>query len=193
MKRDSEPLGFRYAYRDFLFALVIVFLALFAIVKPHAKSTKTPNQGALIISMHWSMKSNSDVDLWVKSPGDYPVGYSHLTGKYCDLVRDDLGRELDPASHNEEMTICRQTPAGEYIVNAMMYRSYDLVFPVRVTVTVRSMQGGKYRRIVRRSIELNRDGEEKTLFRFRLTAKGALVPGSINHLQAKLYAKAMAR
>lgn len=192
--REPEPFSYTIVYRDFQFSLIVLFMAIavLATIVPKTKANSN-SQDALHITMRWDKKSNSDVDLWVKSPNDYPVGYSHLTGKYCELHRDDLGRNLDLVSRNRERTYCRSAPAGEYIVNAMLYRSYDLVFPVKVTVTVRIKRHGFYKRILRRTVNLTYAGQQKTLFRFSLTAKGLLVRGSINYLQANLYAKAMAR
>ena len=187
MKGDGEPFGFRYSYRDFLWCLVIVFIAMAYIIPPKTPKAAAPNQGDVVITMHWDRAANADVDLWVKSPKSLPVGYSHMTGKWCDLVRDDLGRYMDPSSRNEEMTVCRRAPGGEWIVDAMLYRIYKGQPPIRVTVVARSLIGGRYRVIARRSFVLDWQGQQKTAFRFSLTKSGELVPGSINRLPAKLY------
>lgn len=185
---DNESFGFRYSYRDFLWILVVAFFVIAVIIPPVRKTKSAAIQGAVFITLHWDRAANADVDLWVKAPRDTPVGYSHMTGKWCDLVRDDLGRYMDPASRNEEMTICRSPPAGEWIVDAMLYRYYlGTSAPIKVRVTARSLVGGRFVVIAKRSFTLTYDGQQVTAFRFTLDKSGKLVVGSVNQIPEKLY------
>jgi hypothetical protein len=194
--RKSSPrksaAGFEWAYRDLLIALVVVFMAMaaLALVAARKASEAGVRQGAIAIEMGWQRDRNADVDLWVEAPGDAPVGFSHPGDAHCNLLRDDLGRELDPESRNEEMVICRGVPAGsaegEWVVDAMLYRSYDHALPVRVTATVLSLGAGNVRTLLNRTVELAREGEQRTIWRFRINAQGGVVPGSVNHLPMAL-------
>lgn len=181
--------GFEWAYRDLLIALLVVFMAMAALAVVTATKAEQVGvtQGSLVIEMRWDRASDSDMDLWVEAPGDAPVGFSHMADTHCNLLRDDLGRALDTESRNEEMVVCRGTPAGEWIVDAMLYRSYDDVFPVHVTVTVMRIDGGGLRTLLSRRVDLAREGEQVTVWRFSLGGKGAVVPGSVNDLPMPLY------
>lgn len=189
--RRNAAAGFEWAYRDLLIALVVVFMAMAALALVAARKTSEAGvrQGAIAIEMRWQRDRNADVDLWVKAPGDAPVGFSHPGDAHCNLLRDDLGRELDPQSRNEEMVVCRGVPGaigGEWVVDAMLYRSYDHALPVRVRATVLSLGAGNVRTLLSRTVELVHEGEQRTIWRFRLNAKGRVVRGSVNNLPMAL-------
>ncbi len=186
MAKPSE--GFEWAYRDLLIALLVVFMAMAALALVAASKVEKSGvrQGGLAIEMRWQESANADVDLWVRAPGDQPVGYSHMGDAHCNLLRDDLGRHLDPESRNEEMTICRGIDAGEWVVDAMLYRSYDGQVPVKVTVTVTRL-ADVATQILSRTVEITAPGEQVTVFRFGIDGHGDYVAGSENFLPMKLY------
>ena len=188
--RNTESRGFSWAYRDLLTALLVVFIAmaalsLIAVVQQPGRNVAI--QGNLIVAMHWDPRSDSDVDLWVKSPGDEPVGYKRLSGLNCNLLRDDLGRQHDPNSQNEEMTVCRNAPAGAYAVNVMAYDVYDRRFPVQVSVESFFSDGKGSSRIFQRDAKLTYQGQELTVARFDLANGGRLIPGSLNDIPVLLF------
>ncbi|MGH7118156.1 MAG: hypothetical protein ACREFP_04065 [Acetobacteraceae bacterium] len=180
--------GFEWAYRDLLIALLVVFMAMaaLAVVATTKQTSAGVRQGGLAIQMSWQMSANADMDLWVRAPGDTPVGYSHMGGEHCNLLRDDLGRHLDPESRNEEMTICRGVDPGEWVVDVMLYRSYDGQVPVKVTVTVTRLAGAATQ-MLSRTVEVPAQGDQVTVFRFRLDAHGDYLAGSENFLPMPLY------
>lgn len=177
---NREPLGFAYATRDLLIAMMIVFMAI-AVFGLIAK-IKAP--GEALFQLQWTKTADADVDLWVAAPGNPAVGYSHPSDVHCNLLRDDLGRASDSESRNMELTVCRGLPDGEWIVNAMLYASHDQRFPVRATVSLIIAQ----QTVIERSVELEHDGDEETMFRFT-TEHGHVVPGSINQLPKMLFHK----
>lgn len=187
---NTESRGFSWAYRDLLTAMLVVFIAmstlsLVALVQkpnPHV-----PIQGNLIFAMHWDPHSNSDVDMWVDSPDDQPVGFRRLSGLNCNLLRDDLGHQHDPSSENEEMTVCRNAPAGAYVVNVMAYDVYDGRFPVHVSVEASFTDATGSALLFRREGQLTFRGQELTMARFRLTKHGAMQTGSFNTIPIRLY------
>lgn len=179
--------GFTLASIDMLTALLVVFLAMavLAILAAQKQTAAGVKPGGLIVEMQWQKSADADVDLWVKAPGDEAVGYSHMSDMHCNLIRDDLGRQLDPESRNEEMVVCRGIDPGEWVVDAMLYRSYDNQTPIKVTVTVR--EGPLLTEILDRTIELQSAGQQITVWRFGIDSQDHLVPDSVNHLPMPLY------
>lgn len=188
--RNPESYGFSWAYRDLLTALLVVFIAMAALALIAVVQRPNPNvaiQGNLIVTMHWDPRSGSDIDLWVKSPGDAPVGFHRMSGLNCNLLRDDLGRMHDPSSQNQEMVVCRNAPAGAYAVNVMAYNVYDRRFPVAVSVESYYSDGNGTTRIFQRQAKLTYLGQELTVARFGLRNGGTLAPGSLNDIPIALY------
>jgi hypothetical protein len=181
------------SFRDMLFLLVFAYLIISAVALAHVakkdqeavKSTTPP--GHVVIEMNWLKDSDADVDLWVQGPGDVPVGYSNKSGMIFNLVRDDLGRSGDPNSMNYEVAYGRGHWAGEYVVNAMLYRSRDrhLPLPVRTQVSLQD-DGGAVQQVVASNVELAFEGQEVTIFRFRLDDKGAFISDSVNRIHKNL-------
>ena len=188
MKRSK---GFFWANVDFYVTLSVLFMALSCL----AVAAKVPPKdagtqfGDLTIEMQWPVGSRSDLDLWVQPPDDRPIGYSRKTGKFCDLVRDDLGAEHDEASRAMEVVVCRQAVAGEYIANVHAYRfEEDHAIPVRLFVRGMHSGTGSIETLLTRSVTVDHMGQEITVVRFTLAPDGQIVPGSINNLQKDLRA-----
>ncbi len=186
--------GMNVSFRDMLFLLVFMYLLIGGIALAHVHKKAEESKGAkppgnVIVELHWDRGVDADVDLWVQGPGDVPVGYSNKGGAIFNLVRDDLGHSGDPNSMNYEVSYGRGRWAGEYVVNAHLYRSGDGKFPIPLTAVV-SVQGedGQVRQIVRSDTELRSQGQEITIFRFRLDQKGELIPGSLNRIHKELRA-----
>lgn len=187
---NTESRGFSWAYRDLLTALLVVFIAMAALSLVAVVQKPTPKvsiQGNLIFAMHWDARSNSDIDLWIKSPGDQPVGYSRRSGINCNLLRDDLGRLHDPSSENEEMAVCRNAPPGAYSVNVMAYDVYDHRVPIQVSVESYFSDGVGSERLFERDATLTYQGQELTVARFQLMKGGRMQRGSFNDVPIHLY------
>src|SRR5262249_6609960 len=162
------------SFRDMLFLLVFVYLVISAVALAHVakkaeESKGTTAPGRIIVEMNWKKDLDEDVDLWVQGPGDVPVGYSNKSGVIFNLLRDDLGRSADLNSMNYEVAYGRGKWPGEYVVNAMLYRDRDHVFPVPATVRV-SLQGddGEVQQVLTSNVALAYEGQEVTVFRFKL-------------------------
>ena len=78
--------------------------------------------------------------------------------------------------------------AGEYTVNLHLYRNTAGVFPIPVTVVTSVKKSAKEsaRQVLASHIELVREGEELTVYRFKLSEQGDLVSGSVHSLQRQL-------
>ncbi|QCO16691.1 hypothetical protein D3869_15395 (plasmid) [Azospirillum brasilense] len=185
--------------RDLLTLLLCGFVACAVLAVPfinEAKKTEANQQnessssaaagmeppGNVIIEARWDDKLRSDVDLWVQAPGDVPVGYSNKSGLIFNLLRDDLGAYADPTEINFETSYSRGIPPGEYTVNVHMFRNLENVFPiwVRVVARVKAEHESGAATVAATRVRLDHEGQEITAFRFTLTERGELVPGSLN-------------
>ena len=176
------------AFIDCLLALTVILLALTILVQPvkkaEANDTVQP-PGAMTIELRWPRNVDDDVDLWVEPPGGTPVGYSNKTAPGMALLRDDLGPSADPDSLNDEITQANFLRAGEYVINAHLYRARTRP-PVQVELWVRVRRDDKYYEILHLHRSLDSEGQELTLARFSLDKNGDLIPGSVNDLPMAL-------
>lgn len=196
--RDSS---YWITFFDFMSGVLAVFLVVAVLMLMHFNEQKQKNKetdihspGTVMVEAFW--KEDADVDVWVKSPNDIPVGYSRKSGKFFDLLRDDLGRKYEKAaSLHHENVYSRNAPEGEYIVNLHMYSNFESAqFPIEVEVVVQVVKtmGDNYSpitRILRTKIPLTKLAEEVTVVRFRLDTDANIVPDSINHEQMPLREK----
>jgi hypothetical protein len=183
-------------FRDVIMLALAGFVAMVILLLPHlnppgqAAEQTTEPPGNVIVELRWPDELDSDVDLWVEAPGDTPVGYSNKGGAIFNLLRDDLGKRADATGLNYEVSYSRGIPEGEYTVNVHLYRNAANVFPIPVTVvtSVKTSPKESARQLLASKIELMREGEELTVYRFRLSADGSLVAGSVHSLQRNLRA-----
>lgn len=180
MKRGLSP-----AFVDLLMLLVVLFILL-----PHRPEISVEDAarvGDMVVEISWPDGQRSDVDLWVRSPGDRPVGYSRLRGKDCSLLRDDLGNRDTP--EREEILGCRSLPDGEWVVNLHLYTDIagTAPFPVRVYIWYRP--GGTSGRlpIYHDDVTLERTGQELTVARWTMQ-DGKFLPGSLHYSPVALRA-----
>jgi hypothetical protein len=181
-------------FRDVIMLALAGFVAMVMLLLPHlnppgqAQKETTEPPGNVIVELRWPDELDSDVDLWVEAPGDRPVGYSNKGGLIFNLLRDDLGQRADATGMNYEISYSRGIPAGEYTVNVHLYRNTARVVPIPVTVvaSVKKNTRESARQLLASRIDLGREGQELTVFRFRLSDGGELVPGSVHSLQRDL-------
>ncbi len=179
-------------FRDVILLALIGFVAMVILLLPHIKPTEIETQdhkapGNVIVELHWPSTMPYDVDLWVKAPRQAPVGFWNMGGETFNLLRDDLGSEADATDENYEISYSRGIPAGEYIVNVHQYGPIPAgtIVKVSVVVSVRTRLEAAHQ-ILNTEIELSRQGQEVTAFRFRLDDDGGLVPDSVNTLSRRL-------
>lgn len=189
---EFEEDGVGTVFRDMLMLALVGFVAMVIMLLPHLSKAKQADQehrapGHVVVEIHWPDDLPVDVDLWVLAPGDTPVGFFNPDGRFFNLLRDDLGIDGDVTGQNFEVSYSRGIAAGEYTVNVHMYGPLPpgTTVPVHVTVSVRQLYGD-LRQVLQTRVELKRHNEEETAFRFKLTDKGELVPGSVNTLARRL-------
>jgi hypothetical protein len=183
-------------FRDVIMLALAGFVAMVILLLPHLNPKRENTQasteppGNVIIEVRWPDQLDSDVDLWVEAPGDIPVGYSNKGGAIFNLLRDDLGKRADATDLNYEVSYSRGMPPGEYTVNVHLYRNAGGVLPIPVTVvtSVKKSTAERARQLLASKVELAGEGEELTVYRFRLTEGGELVAGSVHSLQRDLRA-----
>ncbi|MGF1476788.1 MAG: hypothetical protein ACFB6S_14615 [Geminicoccaceae bacterium] len=194
MFEDQDQSGT--VFRDIIMLALVGFVALVIILLPHlnppgakqADNTQPP--GNVIVEVRWPDEVDADVDLWVQAPGDVPVGYSNKGGAAFNLLRDDLGRKADVTGLNYETSYSRGIIPGEYTVNLHLYRNRAKTYPLEATVvaSVKTSDDAAAKQILATKVTLNREGEELTVFRFKLTDTGGLVVGSVHSLPKPLRA-----
>ena len=181
-------------FRDVIMLALVGFVALVIIMLPHiqppgAETTgEIISPGNVIVEVRWPDEVDADVDLWVQAPGDLPVGYSNKGGAVFNLLRDDLGKRADVTGLNHETSYSRGIPPGEYTVNLHLYRNPSQLYPVQATVvtSVKRDTAERAEQLLASEVLLLSDGEETTVYRFRLTEAGDLVPGSVHSLFKEL-------
>jgi len=179
-------------FRDVILLALIGFVAMVIMLLPHIKTTTEEAQdhkapGNVIVEMHWPTDLPYDVDLWVRAPGQQPVGFWNQGGRVFNLLRDDLGGEGDATRENYEISYSRGITAGEYVVNVHMYGHLPngVTIPVTVVVSVRQ-KFDTTRQILKTVVELYRRNQEETAYSFRLTKEGDLIDGSVSTLRKPL-------
>ena len=191
---DDGDDGGSTVFRDVIMLALVGFVALVIIMLPHiqppgAESTgEVTAPGNVIVEVRWPDEVDADVDLWVQAPGDLPVGYSNKGGAVFNLLRDDLGKRADVTGLNYETSYSRGIPPGEYTVNLHLYRNPSQTYPVQVTVvtSVKRDTAERAEQLLASKVLLLRDGDETTVYRFRLTEEGDLVAGSVHSLFKEL-------
>ena len=182
-------------FRDVITLALCGFVAVVILLLPHLNPKQEAQAavanavpGNVMVEARWADELDTDVDLWVQAPGDVPVGYSNKSGVIFNLLRDDLGRNADPTQLNYEVSYSRGVPPGEYAINLHMYRNKSRISPVKVTVvtSVKRPNAESAKQILTSSIDLMAENQETTVYRFKLTEAGELVPGSVNSLPKPL-------
>ena len=183
-------------FRDVIMLALAGFVAVVILMLPHLnppgakQSEDSEPPGNVIVEIRWPDEIDADVDLWVQAPGDVPVGYSNKGGLVFNLLRDDLGKRADATGMNYEVSYSRGIPPGEYAVNVHLYRNVAKVYPIPVTVvtSVKRNAQESAKQLLASKVELTREGQEITVYRFKLDEYGRLQPGSVHSLQKPLRA-----
>jgi hypothetical protein len=194
---DEGDDGSSTVFRDVIMLALVGFVALVIIMLPHIQPPGAETTGEItapgnvIVEVRWPDEVDADVDLWVQAPGDLPVGYSNKGGAVFNLLRDDLGQRADATGLNYETSYSRGIPPGEYTVNLHLYRNPSQHYPVHATVvtSVKRDTAERAEQLLASKVLLLSDGDETTVYRFRLTEAGDLVAGSVHSVFKELRAR----
>lgn len=200
LKVDLQDDASGVSYRDVIFLCLAGIVAILIMVLPHiqpkgekqARVAACP-QGEMIVEVQWAPDIDADVDLWVRAPGDVPVGYSNKGGVVFNLLRDDLGKRGDYGPANVEMSVARFAPPGTYTVNVHLYRNPSRILPMngKVQISTCSVANSATGRMSMKAIlmqpfALAREGQEATVLAFDIDEELKVVPGSVNNVPVPL-------
>jgi len=177
-------------FLDVVFLILSVMTAAIMILIPHInpvgenQKITMKNPGSIAVEMIWD-QGDIDIDLWVKAPGDRPVGYSNLSGKVFNLLRDDLGDSSDITRLNYENAYTRGMPDGKYIINVHAYANRAKKWPVNVLIRVWEINGNRSNTAFVRRTKLLFLGQEITVLGFRVV-NGRIDRGSEDDTQVYL-------
>lgn len=170
--------------------VVVALEIVLPFINPEAKKAeeKTKTEGAVFFTIEWPRESHSDIDIWVQTPADDPVGYARKNGRNCDLLRDDLGTPGDPGGRNWEFVACRALVPGRWVVNLHWYSASRVredgtweqqpegapVSPEKVVLAVEMHKPEDDVRIHADDVEVEMRavGEERTVLVFDLLQQG---------------------
>ena len=184
-REEASGTVFRDAILLSLLGLMLIIVILLQYFNPPTQEAQSEPPGNVIVEIEWPNHLDTDIDLWVQAPKDRSVGYSNKGNAVLNLLRDDVGARQDISNINHEITYSRGVLAGEYIVNLHYYADHTgqrgrVKVPVHAWVSVKKNSMATPRIIVDRTLTMERVGDEKTVFRFKLGEEGNLISGSIN-------------
>jgi len=187
---DSDRSGT--VFRDVIMLVLAGFVVIVFLLLPHINpvaekdNAEIESPGNLIFRVEWT-NFDADVDLWVKAPGQQPVGYANSSGPLLNLLRDDLGTVNDKSNQNNEIVFSRSVEPGEYIVNLHAYSNRSRQYPIPCFVTVRlrrengSGNGSSSTTMLwNGTVDLGSRGKQVTVVRFRMDENQKVVRDSVN-------------
>ncbi len=185
MPRRRREDAMAVVFRDLLLLLALLMLTLVVLIIPLIRiktETSQPDKpaGDLLAEMTWDSASPADIDIWAQAPNGEKVGYSVPYGKIFNLVRDDLGRDVDFSGLNYEFIFSRGIPDGRYRFSVVYYSDNGQGNkPEEVRVSIRYRQGKLMMVVWEGVITLEYPGQEKPVVAFRMK-DGKLVGGSLD-------------
>ena len=153
---------------DFLVAVVQMQQAIIERASFTKASVTTYGQYAVTMSA----KTSDDLDLYVRDPAGDVAWYGSLQAGPLSLEHDQIPGVTDPVSAGvHELTIIRESKAGEYVANVDVYNGGSRA---DATVELWDLRGVQKRMVLRRTVRVRFPGQQVTAFRWRLDANGNL-------------------
>ena len=172
---------------DLLFNMLLGTMALFFLsfiqIAPDAKKESIEPKAEYVIIVSWPGELDNDVDTWLQDPNGDVVWFRNKRTDSTHLDQDDLGGQNDQSPYNQEITTIRALIAGEWILNIHLYAIRSAVTSTPVEITIDRLNP-VFKRIIRKTIVLNKHWEEITVARIEMTGTGDVI--EINDLPAKL-------
>ena len=188
-RSESDP------FTDLLFNALLGFTFLFLVaimfMNPDAKSGIIDPKAEYILTITWEDNSPDDIDTWVEDPDGKVIWFRSPEADLLHLDRDDRGKLNDTITINgeeiasplnQEVVTLRGVVKGEYIVNLHYYAS-ETNKPVDVNVRLVKVNP-KLEVVYYGTVKMEKSGEEKTAFRFRISTDGKI--SNINFLPKSL-------
>jgi hypothetical protein len=169
----------------------LFFIALLA-MNPDARQGKVDTKAEFLITMGWPDNHPDDIDLYAEGPlGDIVWFHQRDASGFMTLDRDDRGSLNNSITVNgrkivsplrQEIVSIRGIVPGEYTVNVHYYLATQQA-PVPVTVKIEKVNP-VVEVIFYDTIVLGRQGDEKTVVRFRVAENGKVI--DVNHREKSL-------
>ena len=194
MHENQESEESNIIFRDIILLTLTGFISMVVLLVPFInppteETDSSVPPGNVIVELFWDNDRDVDIDLWVKAPGDIPVGYSNQGGLFFNLLRDDLGKYKDNTPVNYEVSYSRGISEGVYITNLHLYREDISPFKAisaKLVISVINPDTKERKQILKSEKVLKNVGKETTIFQFTLDKKGNLDKNSINNNFVKL-------
>ncbi|MCU7930490.1 MAG: hypothetical protein KZQ90_06795 [Candidatus Thiodiazotropha sp. (ex Codakia rugifera)] len=178
MSRPRED-SMSIVFRDLLMLLALLMLTLVVLLIPLIKVKQASMQtdiekaaGDMIAEITWDPENPADIDLWASAPQNENVGYATPYGEIFNLVRDDLGRDVDFSGLNYEFIFSRGIPDGRYRFSIVYYSENGLGnTPVDVHISIRHREGRLMHVIYEDKLTLEYPGQEKGVISFEMKDK----------------------
>jgi hypothetical protein len=182
---DSNNL-FGIAFSDVLVSFISIFLVLFVLVAIQPRSEKVNKDqdslGSICAEITWPQSRRVDLDLWGASPLEtFSVGYSNMHGENLDLYRDSLGTTIDDP--NIEVMCAKKIVPGEWTFNVNYFSDHESGTHdsnITIKMKLRVQPHGKEMEEFEAIYDNLANGEEKTMFDFRVDETGSIIKSSIN-------------
>lgn len=182
-------------FTDLLFNALLGFTFLFLVavmfMNPEAKTGIIDPKAEYILTVTWKDNAPDDIDVWVEDPAGQKIWFRNPEAGLINLDRDDRGMLKDTIvvngqevanPLNQEVVTIRGVVQGEYVVNLHYYAS-GTKKPEDVTVQLAKVNP-TLKVVYYGTTTLEKEGVEKTAFRFRIDADGQVT--DINHLPKKI-------
>lgn len=176
---------------DVLFGLLLAMTGLIRLATFDQHPPAVTTYGQYAVTVTWPAVRDDDVDTYLRDPQGEIVWYGSLQVGALQLEHDDLAvgdSGYGKGQPNYERVVIRQSTAGEYVVNVHLYARRDSG-PVPLLVQLWDLRGHD-RVLLSRTLNLNDQGDEQTVFRFSLNRGGDLA--GTNRLPVSLLTQAAA-
>ena len=180
------------AFIDLLFNIIVgvafLFMIAFLLINPVSKKNDVESKADFLIILTWDNKSHDDIDLWMRDPVGKIMSFKSKDVGFMHLDRDDLGTRNDKVTMpdgtvkyvilNREIAALRGTFKGWYVVHVHAYRKGQLrgedgtLGDVVTKTRVELIQVNPYKLVTVQELEITAQGQEFTVFAFRLDDKG---------------------
>lgn len=147
---------------DLVACLLLVFAAVALLSTVSPPRARIDTLGLYAVTLRWDRGALSDLDLYIRTPSGRVVYFGNDDTDDVYLERDDIGA---PSARNDERAVITREERGEYVVNVHAYHFQD-DHPLRATLSLWRLRG-EDRLLRTREIEIVRQGQERTAFRFR--------------------------
>ena len=185
MRRKSRDKIKSDPFTDLLFNALLGFTFLFLVaimfMNPEAKSGIIDPKAEYILTITWEDYNEDDIDVWVENPDGNVLWFKDPEQGLLHLDRDDRGMLNDVIMVNgeelqnplnQEVVTLRGVVTGEYIVNLHYYAT---ITEKPVDVNVRLVKVNPSLEVIYYDIvTLEKAGDEKTAFRFRIGRNGKI-------------------